>query len=136
MPGARQYKQITPTKTKIAVKKEGNNTAASTTQHSSPAGSRERKLAHIPLSGGKTRNVLSPVSSQHQGGVYPRTNNVAVYYQTAGVLVHESLISRAKDALDRVYALKADERAKKEKLLKDCERLSEVPPGNEENEGP
>jgi hypothetical protein len=61
---------------------------------------------------------------------------VAVYYQTAGVLVHESLISRAKDALDRVHALKADQRAKKEKLLKDCERLSEVPPGNEENEGP
>jgi hypothetical protein len=35
-----------------------------------------------------------------------------------------------------VHALKADQRAKKEKLLKDCERLSEVPPGNEENEGP
>ena len=42
------------------------------------------------------------------------------------MLVHESLIQRAKKALDRVQAMKREERAKKEKLVKDCERLSEV----------
>ena len=68
--------------------------------------------------------------------IYPRKNNVAVYYQTAGVLVHESLIKRAKKALDRVQSLKAEQKAKKEKLLRDCERLSEVSPGNDENETP
>jgi|LauGreDrversion4_2_1035121.scaffolds.fasta_scaffold52379_1 hypothetical protein len=57
-------------------KRDINNTAASTTQHTSPAVSRERKLAGTALSG-QTRNVLSPMSQQ---AIYPRSNNVAVYY--------------------------------------------------------
>ena len=44
----------------------------------------------------------------------------------------ESLIVRAKEALDRVHHSREQHREKKEKLLKDCERLSEV--GNSADE--
>jgi hypothetical protein len=47
-------------------------------------------------------------------------------------MVPESLIQRAKQALDRIHAQREQQLAKKSKLLKDCERLSEV--GNSDDE--
>jgi hypothetical protein len=53
-------------------------------------------------------------------------------FAKAAPMLPDSLIQRAKEALDRVHHSREQQRVKKEQLLKDCERLSEV--GNSDDE--